>query len=154
MRIEEKLIELKLELPPAPEAAGLYKTILVDGKMAIFSGHLPIRNNGSIIAGKVGSELSADEAGLAARQVGLNILATFKKHFGDFSRIEQVYKLLGMVNADSSFTEHPAVLNGCSKLFYDLLGDDRGVGVRSAYGVSGLPANAAVEIEGAFLLKE
>ena len=72
---------------------------------------------------------------------------------GDLSKIDRVVKLLGMINAEPTFEMHPQVLNGCSQLFYDLWGEDRGVGVRSAFGVSGLPFGASVEIEGSFLLK-
>jgi hypothetical protein len=107
-----------------------------------------------MITGRVGVDLSLDEAIVAARQVGLNILASLQSELGDLDRIERVYKLLGMVNAGSGFTQHPMVINGCSQLFSDLWGNDCGVGVRSAYGVSGLPLDASVEIEGAFLLKQ
>jgi enamine deaminase RidA (YjgF/YER057c/UK114 family) len=154
MNIIEKLLHLNLEIPPTPQAAGLYKTVLVEGRIAQFSGHLPIQKDGTMITGKVGIDLSLDDAVLAARQVGLNILASLQSVVGDLDRVDRVYKLLGMVNADPDFTQHPMVINGCSQLFFDLWGGDCGVGVRSAYGVSGLPLNASVEIEGAFLLKE
>ncbi|MBT3667289.1 MAG: RidA family protein [Opitutae bacterium] len=154
MNIIEKLLHLNLEIPSPPRPAGLYKTVLVEGRIAQFSGHLPIRKDGTMITGKVGIDLSLDEAVIAARQVGLNILASLQSVVGDLDRVDRVYKLLGMVNADPDFTQHPMVINGCSQLFFDLWGRDCGVGVRSAYGVSGLPLNASVEIEGAFLLKE
>ena len=154
MSIIEKLSELKLKLPSPPQSAGLYKSVLVQDRLALFSGHLPIRDDGTMITGRVGVDLSLDEAIVAARQVGLNILASLQSELGDLDRIERVYKLLGMVNAGSGFTQHPMVINGCSQLFSDLWGNDCGVGVRSAYGVSGLPLDASVEIEGAFLLKQ
>ena len=154
MSIIEKLSELKLKLPSPPQAAGLYKSVLVQDRLALFSGHLPIRDDGTMITGRVGVNLSLDEAIVAARQVGLNILASLQSELGDLDRIERVYKLLGMVNAESGFSQHPIVINGCSQLFSDLWGNDCGVGVRSAYGVSGLPLDASVEIEGAFLLKQ
>lgn len=154
MSVIEKLSELKLKLPSPPQAAGLYKSVLVQDRLALFSGHLPIRDDGTMITGRVGVDLSLDEAIVAARQVGLNILASLQSELGDLDRIERVYKLLGMVNAGSGFTQHPMVINGCSQLFSDLWGNDCGVGVRSAYGVSGLPLDASVEIEGAFLLKQ
>ena len=154
MSVIEKLSELKLKLPSPPQAAGLYKSVLVQDRLALFSGHLPIRDDGTMITGRVGVNLSLDEAIVAARQVGLNILASLQSELGDLDRIERVYKLLGMVNAGSGFTQHPMVINGCSQLFSDLWGNDCGVGVRSAYGVSGLPLDASVEIEGAFLLKQ
>ena len=89
----------------------------------------------------------------AARQVGLNILASVKQELGTLDRVSSVVKLLGMVNSTNDFTQHPQVINGCSELFKDIWGDDNGVGVRSAFGVSGLPAGVPVEIEGIFKLK-
>ena len=154
MTILEKLSSLHLELPSVPKAAGLYKAVQVEGRTVLFSGHLPIRNDGTMITGKVNVDLSVEEASIAARQVGLNILASMQAELGDLEHIERVSKLLGMVNAEPSFTEHPKVINGCSQLFFDLWGPDLGVGVRSALGVAGLPFNVSVEIEGTFLLKE
>lgn len=154
MSVLEKLQDKGLKLPPAPKAAGLYKTVWLEGRSLMFSGHLPILEDGTILTGKVGSEISIEDGSFAAQQVGLNILASLQMHLGDLSKIDRVVKLLGMINAEPTFEMHPQVLNGCSKLFYDLWGEDRGVGVRSAFGVSGLPFGASVEIEGSFLLKE
>ena len=95
------------------------------------------------------------EAGkLAARQVGLAILATLKANLGSLDRIERVIKVLGMVNCISSFEKHPYVINGCSELFAKVWGEDKGIGVRSAVGMGSLPDNIPVEIEAAFLLKD
>ncbi len=154
MKILEKLSAYNIELPPVPKAAGLYKTVLVQDRIAYFSGHLPIRKDGTLITGKVNLDLTLKEAVLAARQVGLNILASLQYELGDLERIEKLVKLLGMVNAESDFTDHPTVMNGCSQLFLDIFGNESGVGVRSVYGVSGLPLNATVEVEGAFFLKK
>ena len=107
-----------------------------------------------MITGRVGADLTVEEGSRAAIQVGLNILSSMRAELGDLDRIDRVCKLLGMVNAGPGFTQHPVVINGCSQLFFDLLGEDNGVGTRSAFGVSGLPGNAAVEIEGAFILKK
>ena len=109
---------------------------------------------GEMITGRVGVDLTVEEGSRAAMQVGLNILSSLRAELGDLDRIERVCKLLGMVNAGPDFTQHPVVINGCSQLFFDLLGEDFGVGTRSAFGVSGLPGNAAVEIEGSFILKK
>jgi enamine deaminase RidA (YjgF/YER057c/UK114 family) len=106
-----------------------------------------------MITGKLGADFSTEKGKEAARVVGLNILASVTAHLGSIDRIEQVVKLLGMVNAVDSYTEHPLVINGCSELFKEIWGEDLGVGVRSAYGVSGLPAGAAVEIEGIFRIR-
>lgn len=148
MNPEERLEFLKLELPAAPKVAGLYKPLLVEGDLAYFSGHLPILFDGSMISGKVGAELSVEEGAFAARQVGLNILATLRKELNSLSRVSRVVKLLGMVNATDTITQHPKVINGCSELMQEVWGKDYGVGIRSAFGVAGLPGNAAVEIEG------
>lgn len=150
----EKIAELGLKLPVPPTAAGLYKPTVIDGDMIYFSGHLPILFDGSLITGKVGSELTVEDGKQAARQVGLNILSSVKHALGSLDQVASVFKLLGMVNATEEFTQHPQIINGCSELFKEIWGDDMGVGVRSAYGVSGLPAGVPVEIEGAFRLKK
>ena len=148
MKPMEKLLELGIELPPAPSAAGLYKPVLIDGDLIYFSGHLPIQNDGSLITGKVGLDLNVEEAKKAARQVGLNILSSVNNSLGSLDLVKRVVKLLGLVNAPEDFTEHPQVINGCSELFAEIWGPENGVGVRSACGVSGLPAGVPVEIEG------
>tara|TARA_B100001057_G_C22662401_1_gene876486 strand:+ start:161 stop:625 length:465 start_codon:yes stop_codon:yes gene_type:complete len=152
MKPDEMIAELKLALPPAPKAAGLYKPVLMLGDFVYFSGHLPILSDGSMITGTVGTELSIEEGAAAARHVGLSVLSSLKEKLGSLNQISRVVKLLGMVNAPSSFSEHPKVINGCSELFREIWGEDFGVGVRSAFGVSGLPGNASVEIEGIFQL--
>jgi len=154
MTAEETLEKLGIELPPAPQAAGLYKPLFVHDGLAYFSGHLPLLPDGEMITGKVGENLSVEEGAQAARQVGLNILATVRENFGSLDKVNRVIKLLGMVNAPPEFTQHPQVINGCSELFRDVWGEARGVGTRSAFGVSGLPAGACVEIEGILLLGE
>ena len=154
MTAEETFEKLGIELPPAPQAAGLYMPLFVHDGLAYFSGHLPLLPDGEMVKGKVGENLSVEEGAEAARQVGLNVLATVRESLGSFDRVSRVIKLLGMVNAQLDFTQHPQVINGCSELFRDVWGEDCGVGTRSAFGVSGLPAGACVEIEGVFLLAE
>ena len=154
MNPDEMITELKLALPPVPKAAGLYKPVLMQGDLVYFSGHLPILSDGSMITGRVGTELSIEEGAAAARQVGLSVLSSLKEKLGSLNQISRLVKLLGMVNAPSSFSEHPKVINGCSELFREIWGEDLGVGVRSAFGVSGLPGNASVEIEGIFQLAQ
>ena len=107
-----------------------------------------------MITGKVGAELSVEEGNAAARQVGLNILSSVNQALGSLDRVLSVVKLFGMVNATQDFTQHPQVINGCSELFKEIWGNDKGVGVRSAFGVSGLPAGVPVEIEGIFKVKK
>ena len=154
MQPTEKLSKLGIVLPLAPDAAGLYKPVFLEQNLLYFSGHLPLQVDGSMVTGKMGADLSTEEGKDAARLVGLNILASVKTHLGSIDRIERVVKLLGMVNAVDSYTEHPLVINGCSELFKEIWGEDLGVGVRSAFGVNGLPGGAAVEIEGFLKIKE
>ena len=154
MNYEEKLSTLGIKLPPAPVAAGLYKPMLIVDDLVYLSGHLPILEDGTILVGQVGNDCTVEEGSEAARQVGLNMLATLLDGLGSLDRIARVVKLLGMVNAGNEFTQHPQVINGCSELLKDVLGNDCGVGTRSAFGVSGLPAGAMVEIEGIFQIKE
>ena len=154
MQPTEKLSELGIVLPSAPKAAGLYKPVILDQNLLYFSGHLPLLSDGGMITGKLGADFSTEKGKEAARLVGVNILASVIAHLGSIDRVGRVVKLLGMVNAVDSYTEHPLVINGCSELFKEIWGEDLGVGVRSAYGVSGLPGGAAVEIEGILKIKE
>ena len=154
MQPTEKLSELGIVLPSAPKAAGLYKPVMLDQNLLYFSGHLPLQDDGTMITGKLGADFSTEKGKEAARVVGLNILASVTAHLGSIDRIERVVKLLGMVNAVDSYTEHPQVINGCSELLKEIWGKDLGVGVRSAYGVSGLPGGAAVEIEGILKIRD
>jgi enamine deaminase RidA (YjgF/YER057c/UK114 family) len=146
--------QLNLTLPPAPKPGGIYKPLLISGNLAYVSGHGPVQNDGTLMRGKAGADLTADEAKLAARQVGLTILATLKANLGSLDRIARVIKVLGMVNATPDFDRHPYVINGCSELFASIWGPDNGVGVRSAVGMGSLPDNIAVEIEAVFELKK
>jgi enamine deaminase RidA (YjgF/YER057c/UK114 family) len=154
MQPTEKLSELGIVLPSAPKVAGLYKPVILDQNLLYFSGHLPLLSDGGMITGKLGADFSTEKGKEAARLVGVNILASVTAHLGSIDRVDRVVKLLGMVNAVDSYTEHPLVINGCSELFKEIWGEDLGVGVRSAYGVSGLPGGAAVEIEGILKIKE
>ena len=147
MDADARFAELNLEMPPAPKPVGVYKPMVVVGTLAYLSGHGPLRPDKSLITGKVGAELTLDEGKLAARQVGLALLATLKAQLGSLSRVRRVVKVLGMVNAVPTFTEHPSVINGASELFAALWGPDDGVGARSAVGMGSLPSNMAVEIE-------
>jgi enamine deaminase RidA (YjgF/YER057c/UK114 family) len=147
MDADQRFAELNLELPPAPKPVGVYKPIVIAGSLAYLSGHGPLRPDKSLITGKVGAELSLEEGKLAARQVGLALLATLKAQLGSLNRVARVVKVLGMVNATPDFQEHPQVINGASELFAQVWGTDNGVGARSAVGMGSLPTNIAVEIE-------
>lgn len=154
MTPEENFKQLRLELPPAPAPAGVYVPLLIDGKYCYVSGHGPRISETQMITGRVGSQMDADEAKLAARQTGLSILATLKAQLGSLDKVKRVIKVLGMVNAEPSFGKHPYVINGCSELFAAVWGKEKGIGVRSAVGMVSLPDNIPVEIEVLFELEQ
>jgi len=146
-----RITELGLDLPPAPKPVGVYKPVLVVGKFLYVSGHGPLRSDGSLVKGKLGTDLKTDEGKLAARQAGLAILSSIKTHFGELKKIKRVVKVFGMVNSSPDFDQQPVVINGFSELMAEVFGPDNGVGVRSAVGMF-LPNNMAVEIEAIFEL--
>jgi enamine deaminase RidA (YjgF/YER057c/UK114 family) len=149
---EEKLSEAGLKLPPAPAPKGIYKPCFVVGKYLYVSGHGPVLDDESLIMGRIGEELDADQGKVAARQVGLTILSSIRAHIGSLDKVKQVVKLLGMVNCTPDFEKHPFVINGCSELFVEIWGEDQGIGVRSAVGMGSLPQRIPVEIEALFEL--
>jgi len=151
---DENFAALGLTLPPAPKPLGVYKPYLIDGKYLYLSGHGTVREDGTLIVGRIGDTMNDDDGKLAARQVGLSILSTIKANLGSFNRIKRVIKVLGMVNCTPEFEKHPFIINGCSELFREVWGEDNGVGVRSAVGMGSLPGNIPVEIEALFELFE
>jgi enamine deaminase RidA (YjgF/YER057c/UK114 family) len=150
---DQRFEKLALALPPAPTPKGVYKPFLKVGNFIYVSGHGTVKADGSMIVGRIGKDLTMEEGKQAARQVGLNILATLKQNLGSFDRIKRVIKVLGMVNCVPEFERHPFVINGCSELFASVWGEDNGVGVRSAVGMGSLPDNISVEIEAMFELQ-
>lgn len=154
MSAEENFSRLNLSLPPAPKPLGVYKPFMQLGNMVYVSGHGTVQDDGSLIIGRIGVDMDVEAGKLAARQVGLAILATLKANLGSLDKIDRVVKVLGMVNATQDFERHPYVINGCSELFLEVWGQEKGVGVRSAVGMGTLPDNIPVEIEAQFLLKE
>ena len=149
---DQQFEKLNLVLPPAPTPMGVYKPFLIVGNLAYVSGHGTLKEDGSLIIGRIGKDLTMEEGKLAARQIGLAILATLKKNLGSLNKIKRVIKVLGMVNCVPEFERHPFVINGCSELFAEVWGEDMGVGVRSSVGMGSLPDNIPVEIEAVFEL--
>ncbi|MBS1915273.1 MAG: RidA family protein [Bacteroidetes bacterium] len=149
---EEKFLKLGFNLPPAPSPLGVYKPCLIDGKYLYLSGHGPVRDDKTLIIGRIGKELDAEKGKLAARQVGLTMLSTIQKYVGTLNNVKRVIKTLGMVNCVPEFENHPYIINGCSELFAAVWGDENGIGVRSAVGFGSLPDNIPVEIEAIFEL--
>jgi enamine deaminase RidA (YjgF/YER057c/UK114 family) len=149
---DQRFEQLNLNLPPAPKPIGVYKPFLIVDKFVYVSGHGTVKDDGTLIIGRIGKDMTMEEGKAAAQQVGLAILATLKKNLGSFNKIKRVIKVLGMVNCVSEFERHPYVINGCSELFAKVWGEENGIGVRSAVGMGTLPDNIPVEIEVMFEL--
>lgn len=149
MSAEARIAELKLELPKAPKPAGTYSPVVQIGDLCYVSGHGPLKSDDTLICGRVGDDLTEEQGIAAARQVGLAILATLRKHLGSLDRVTRVVKVLGMVNSTSEFRNHPKVVNGFSDLMVEVWGEN-GRAARSAVGMGSLPSNIAVEVEAIF----
>lgn len=149
---EQNFEKTGLILPPAPVPLGVYRTFIIEGKILYVSGHGPIKNDRSLVIGRVGESITIEESKLAARQVGLAILSTIKGNLGSLDKVKRVIKVLGMVNCVPEFENHPYVINGCSELFKEVWGEHNGVGVRSAVGMGSLPNNIPAEVEAMFEL--
>ena len=145
MTPEAKLVSMGLTLPDIPSPMANYVPFKICGDVLYLSGQGPRRNDGSMMVGKVGLNVTAEQAYEHAKLVGLGLLAAAKAAAGELSKIE-VLKVLGMVNAVPEFTDQPKVINGCSDLFVAVLGE-RGRHARSAVGLGSLPNNMTVEIE-------
>lgn len=143
---EARLAALGITLPAASAPVANYVNAVRSGKLLFLAGKGPRRPDGSNVTGKVGSELTVEEGYAAARLVGVNQLAALKGEIGDLRRVRRVVKVLGLVNCDPSFTEHPRVINGFSDLMVEVFGE-AGKHARSAVGAPSLPGNIAVEVE-------
>lgn len=146
MSIAQRLQELAIELPAAVAPAGLYRPAVRVGDLVFLSGAGPVRPDGSLVTGKVGGDVSVEEARDAARLTGLQILAALNEELGGLDGVTQVVKLLGMVNCAPGFNRTPQVIDGCSELLIEVFGE-RGRGARSAVGMAELPFDTVVEIE-------
>ena len=152
--IEDKLRELGHVLPaPMQLPPGItlpFPWVRVVGTRAIFSGHGPTAPDGSIPQplGKVGAEVSLEQAYVAARQTGLAILGSLQRELGTLDRIASWTRIFGMVNSAPGFTQQPAVINGFTDLILSVFGPERGAHARSAVGLAELPFRIPVEIEG------
>ncbi|MET3616361.1 enamine deaminase RidA (YjgF/YER057c/UK114 family) [Rhizobium aquaticum] len=149
---EQKLLSLGLVLPPAPMPLAQYRPARLVGNTLYLSGQIPRNQDGSFVLGRLGKDTSVDEGYAAARNVGLQLLSVAKSMLGDLSRIDAVAKVTGMVNAEPDFLDHAKVVNGCSDLLIDVLGDT-GYHARSAVGMGSLPFGVVVEIEAIIAVK-
>jgi enamine deaminase RidA (YjgF/YER057c/UK114 family) len=144
---ERRLAELGIVLPEPPEPAGMYRPVRRSGGLLYLSGQVPMGFPPEIpVIGKVGRDLTLEQAQEAARLTALNLLAALRRELGDLDQVGGIVKLFGMVNCTPGFTRTPEVINGCSALLIEIFGE-RGRHARSAIGVAELPFNMAVEIE-------
>jgi len=146
MGAEARLVERKITLPPAPAPLANYVGAVRTGNLLFLSGHGPGRGQAAT-RGKVGRDLSVEQGYQAAREVGLNLLATVRAHLGSLDRVRRVVKVLGMVNSADDFGDQPKVINGFSDLMVEVFGEEIGRHARSAVGMAGLPLGIPVEIE-------
>jgi len=144
--IEERLRQLGIALPRVPEPAGNYVSAVRTGNLLFLAGKGARRPDGSIAVGKVGRDVTTEDAYQHARAIGLTLIAVMKDALGDLDRVKRVVKVLGMVNAVPEFPDHPKVINGCSDVLVEVFGD-RGRHARSAVGMGSLPNQTTVEIE-------
>jgi len=144
--IDKRLQELDIKLPVPPDHLGAYVPAVRSGHLLYISGQLPLRDGNLIFKGKVGDQVSEEEAYQAARVASINALAVIAKELGGFDRLKQIVKLTGYIASAQGFNAQAAVVNGASDFFFEVLGD-AGKHARVAVGVSELPADSPVEIE-------
>ena len=143
---EEKLNKLGFTLPPAPKPLAAYIPAKIVGNLVFTSGQVPIADGNIVYAGKVGKDLTEDDARKAAELCLINCLSVVKSIVGNLDNIKQIVKLTVFVNSADGFTAQPKIANGASELLEKIFGEN-GKHVRSAVGVNELPLNSAVEIE-------
>tara|TARA_B110000196_G_scaffold1961_1_gene1826 strand:+ start:2312 stop:2773 length:462 start_codon:yes stop_codon:yes gene_type:complete len=152
MNFNEKIKELKIELPEAKAPVGAYVATKISGNMLFISGQISISANGDLIKGKLGRELKTEDGYEAAKRCGLSIIAQVKKACGDdLSKIKSCVKLTGFVNSTEDFIEQPKVINGASELITLVFGD-AGMHTRAAISTNSLPLGVSVEVDAIFEL--
>ena len=152
MSFDDKLKELKINLPEAKAPVGNYVATKVSGKMLFVSGQISIDKTGQLIKGKVGKDLDTDAGYNAAKRCALSIIAQVKKACGnDLSKVKSCVKLTGFVNSTDEFIDQPKVLNGASDLIASLFGE-AGMHTRAAVSTNSLPLGVAVEVDAIFEL--
>ena len=144
--VENKIVELGISLQEPSKPVANYVNAVKTGNLVFMAGKGPKKDNGEYIIGKVGSDMTEEQGYEAARLTAIQQLSALKAEIGDLNRVVRIVKVLGMVNADSSFTNHPAVINGFSDLMVEVFGD-RGKHARAAVGMGSLPLGIACEIE-------
>ena len=148
---EDRLARLGIVVPPPPLPIANFLTHVREGNLLYLSGQGPREADGRLHTGKVGMDVTVEEAYAHARLTGLNLLSVTRGLLVDLGRVKRIVKLFGMVNATPEFADHPSVIDGCSDLFVEVFGQ-RGHHARSAIGVGSLPGNITVEIEAIFAI--
>jgi len=143
---EAKLRELNITLPEPAAPIANYVNVVRTGNLLFLAGKGPLQKDGKDVVGRLGKDMSIDEAYQAARSVAIAHLAVLKHELGDLKRVRRIVKVLGMVNSDPAFTQQPAVVNGYSDLMVAVFGE-RGKHARSAVGMATLPNGIPVEVE-------
>ena len=152
MNFEDKIKELQIELPEAKAPVGSYVATKMVGNLLYISGQISMNSKGELIKGKVGKDLTKDEAYKAAERCGLSIVAQVKKACdGDLSKIKSCVKLTGFVNSTEDFTEQPKVINGASDLIASVFAE-AGMHTRAAVSANSLPLGVSVEVDAIFEL--
>jgi len=152
MNFEDKIKELQIELPEAKAPVGSYVATKITGNLLYVSGQISMNSKGELIKGKVGKDLTTDEAYKAAERCGLSIVAQVKKACdGDLSKIKSCVKLTGFVNSTEDYTEQPKVINGASDLIASIFGEV-GMHTRAAVSTNSLPLGVSVEVDAIFEL--
>ena len=152
MNFEEKIKELKIELPDAKAPVGSYVASKICNKMLFVSGQISISANGDLIKGKLGKDLKTEDGYEAAKRCGLNIISQVKKACnGNLSKVKACIKLTGFVNSTEDFIEQPKVINGASDLIVSVFGD-AGMHTRAAVSTNSLPLGVSVEVDAIFEL--
>ena len=152
MNFENKIKELKINLPEAKPPVGSYVATKIVGNLLYISGQISIAENGELIKGKIGKDLSVEDGYKAAERCGLSIISQAKVACtGDLSKIKSCVKLTGFVNSTDNFTEQPKVINGASDLIASIFGD-AGMHTRAAVSTNSLPLGVSVEVDAIFEL--
>jgi enamine deaminase RidA (YjgF/YER057c/UK114 family) len=152
MKYDDKIKELKIELPEAKSPVGSYVATKTIGKMLFISGQISIGSDGKLIKGKLGKELSTEEGYKAAKRCGLSIVSQVKNYCsGDLSRVKNCIKLTGFVNSTEDFIDQPKVINGASDLIVAIFGES-GMHTRAAVSTNSLPLGVSVEVDAIFEL--
>lgn len=144
--VADRLKELGIDLPPVPQPLAIYRPAVRSGNYVYISGQLPTVDGKMVTTGRLGAGVSIEDAKAAARVAAINALAAANTLLGSLEGC-RVIRTVGMVACAPEFTDHPQVVNGASELFRDVFGEERGIGVRLAYGIASLPLNSPVEVE-------